>query len=293
MSDNTGTRVREFYLQWSQALTDTKASRLRDAAPRGEDWLSTLTFAFAEAYHAAQSLHSPACEEGVCKQCKDEEQSNLGAPGAGQAVWRSGIDACDSTSVRRFAQTCACPTYASNWGPCGGFEQGSNGRCVYCDHEKACCDNVKELAKLSGPGAGQAGTITYSCGHTLADPEAPQDAAWRGETPCPKCEGAGQAGSADIASYLALRLSDDTLRKSLSSDRDLLCADIRRLLRDVSVSLSEPKAAPETCPTCLSTDPNKRLCSHPELWHFPHEAVFLDCVKCSDPFHKAGSPDAR
>jgi hypothetical protein len=179
MSDNTGTRVREFYLQWSQALTDTKASRLRDAAPRGEDWLSTLTFAFAEAYHAAQSLHSPACEEGVCKQCKDEEQSNLGAPGAGQAGSR------DDSRLLLMRDALVV----------GNYGEAYNQLYHYVD-----------------------------AGRGLFDP-------WT----------------------------------------------------TLSASPSEPKAAPEKCPTCGSSDKYGRIVA----W------AGLKAVWCSDPFHKAGSPDAR
>lgn len=45
---------------------------------------------------------------------------------------------CDTTGVRRYAITCICATYADNWGVCADWERGGNGRCVFCDHEKAC-----------------------------------------------------------------------------------------------------------------------------------------------------------
>lgn len=46
---------------------------------------------------------------------------------------------CETTSTERFANSrCVCATYPGNLGPCAGFEAGSNGRCVYCDHENGC-----------------------------------------------------------------------------------------------------------------------------------------------------------
>ena len=46
---------------------------------------------------------------------------------------------CDTTATPRYENTaCKCPTYPENLGPCLVFEAGSNGRCVYCDHEFYC-----------------------------------------------------------------------------------------------------------------------------------------------------------
>lgn len=46
---------------------------------------------------------------------------------------------CETTGTERFENTnCKCPTYMGNLGPCRTFEEGSNGRCVYCDHEIEC-----------------------------------------------------------------------------------------------------------------------------------------------------------
>lgn len=46
---------------------------------------------------------------------------------------------CDTTSTPRFFNpACKCPTYAGNLGPCKTYEEGGNGRCVYCDHEAVC-----------------------------------------------------------------------------------------------------------------------------------------------------------
>lgn len=60
------------------------------------------------------------------------------------------MDACDVTGTRRFATTCNCPTYAGNGGSCATYEQGSNGRCVYCDHSKDC--HVHPAAQTAPPG---------------------------------------------------------------------------------------------------------------------------------------------
>jgi hypothetical protein len=46
---------------------------------------------------------------------------------------------CETTgTIRYFNPWCKCPTYPDNLGPCAGWEQGGNGRCVYCDHDLAC-----------------------------------------------------------------------------------------------------------------------------------------------------------
>jgi hypothetical protein len=46
---------------------------------------------------------------------------------------------CETTMTERFSNPdCTCPTYPGNLGPCASFEEGSNGRCVYCDHERVC-----------------------------------------------------------------------------------------------------------------------------------------------------------
>jgi hypothetical protein len=50
-------------------------------------------------------------------------------------------EACDTTGVRRFQVVCACLTYKDNWGVCAAFEEGANGRCVYCDHTELCHRN--------------------------------------------------------------------------------------------------------------------------------------------------------
>jgi hypothetical protein len=49
---------------------------------------------------------------------------------------------CETTGTERFLNPeCRCPTYPGNLGPCVEFEAGGNGRCVYCDHERACHGN--------------------------------------------------------------------------------------------------------------------------------------------------------
>jgi hypothetical protein len=46
---------------------------------------------------------------------------------------------CETTSTERFENPdCICPTYKDNLGPCNEHLSGSNGRCVYCDHELNC-----------------------------------------------------------------------------------------------------------------------------------------------------------
>lgn len=52
---------------------------------------------------------------------------------------------CKVTGTPRFLNPlCKCPTYADNLGPCLDYEQGANGRCVYCDHEKLCHDQLDQ-----------------------------------------------------------------------------------------------------------------------------------------------------
>lgn len=46
--------------------------------------------------------------------------------------------ACSTTMTPRLAVVCECPTYHDNEGVCATFEEGSNGRCVYCDHTQFC-----------------------------------------------------------------------------------------------------------------------------------------------------------
>jgi len=46
---------------------------------------------------------------------------------------------CDTTMTERFEnKDCVCNTYPGNLGPCSKFEDGSNARCVFCDHELSC-----------------------------------------------------------------------------------------------------------------------------------------------------------
>jgi len=46
---------------------------------------------------------------------------------------------CSTTYTERFeAKQCNCETYKGNLGPCKEHEEGSNGRCVFCDHELVC-----------------------------------------------------------------------------------------------------------------------------------------------------------
>lgn len=46
---------------------------------------------------------------------------------------------CDVTLTERFeSPQCECPTYWGNLGSCGGYLNGANGLCVYCDHTETC-----------------------------------------------------------------------------------------------------------------------------------------------------------
>jgi hypothetical protein len=53
---------------------------------------------------------------------------------------RSDLPVCDTTMTPRLPMTLClgCGTYPGNLGPCEEFEEGGNGRCVYCDHALAC-----------------------------------------------------------------------------------------------------------------------------------------------------------
>jgi len=52
---------------------------------------------------------------------------------------------CETTLTERFSNPfCQCNTYVGNLGPCRTFEIGTNGRCVYCDHEPNCHAAVQE-----------------------------------------------------------------------------------------------------------------------------------------------------
>jgi len=60
---------------------------------------------------------------------------------------------CDVTETPRFDNPdCKCRTYTGNLGPCASFEQGANGRCVYCDHEQSChCQHEFTGQQAGGP----------------------------------------------------------------------------------------------------------------------------------------------
>lgn len=50
---------------------------------------------------------------------------------------------CETTETARyFNPLCKCLTYAGNLGPCRHWEEGQNGRCVYCDHHLGCHLNL-------------------------------------------------------------------------------------------------------------------------------------------------------
>jgi hypothetical protein len=45
---------------------------------------------------------------------------------------------------------CGC-CHAEDYGACDTYEQGMNGRCVYCDHSEACHGRDKERPMFNGP----------------------------------------------------------------------------------------------------------------------------------------------
>lgn len=45
---------------------------------------------------------------------------------------------CATTLTERLPKKCLCPTYEGNLGVCRTWEEGGNGRCAYCDHERHC-----------------------------------------------------------------------------------------------------------------------------------------------------------
>lgn len=45
---------------------------------------------------------------------------------------------CGTTMTERCLVSCDCDTYPENLGVCAKWELGSNGRCVYCDHDILC-----------------------------------------------------------------------------------------------------------------------------------------------------------
>jgi hypothetical protein len=49
------------------------------------------------------------------------------------------VKICDTTMTPRVARHwCVCVVRTDELGPCRHWEQGANGRCVYCDHEEYC-----------------------------------------------------------------------------------------------------------------------------------------------------------
>lgn len=51
---------------------------------------------------------------------------------------------CDTTSTPRVAaHWCMCVDRTDMMGPCLTWEEGSNGRCAYCDHDRYCHQMLK------------------------------------------------------------------------------------------------------------------------------------------------------
>ena len=63
-----------------------------------------------------------------------------------------GLPLCETTGTPRLPISFCikqrwggnCNTYPDNLGPCEEFEEGANGRCVYCDHALLCHSSGKE-----------------------------------------------------------------------------------------------------------------------------------------------------
>lgn len=61
------------------------------------------------------------------------------------------LPVCETTMTPRLPVTYCidyrwgegCGTYKGNLGPCEKFEEGMNGRCVYCDHHTLCHPTVE------------------------------------------------------------------------------------------------------------------------------------------------------
>ena len=98
--------------------------------------------------------------------------------------WKSTLsgsqDRCEITLTERFDNPeCACNTYPDNLGPCKTFKAGSNGNCVYCDHNEEC--HISLLANLSGsPTQPIALHASAPSGCKCSDCEIDQE-------PCPTC----------------------------------------------------------------------------------------------------------
>lgn len=84
------------------------------------------------------------------QRCSWENDSQV-PPFQGQCVLKHGHNgghqyksqSCETTKTLRFDNPlCQCKTYEGNLGPCIDFTEGANGRCVYCDHEKLCHDQL-------------------------------------------------------------------------------------------------------------------------------------------------------
>lgn len=57
---------------------------------------------------------------------------------------------CETTSTPRLPCALRCGTYPGNLGPCETWEEGGNGRCVYCDHGKQCHAGAQALLDERG-----------------------------------------------------------------------------------------------------------------------------------------------
>lgn len=63
---------------------------------------------------------------------------------------------CETTQTPRLPLTFCidlkwgggCGTYVGNLGPCEYFEEGMNGRCVYCDHHDLCHPSKSTIERL-------------------------------------------------------------------------------------------------------------------------------------------------
>ena len=59
------------------------------------------------------------------------------------------LQRCETTETPRLPRDCCtCGDESDGMGPCPYWELGGNGRCVYCDHKKACHPFVSEQSAL-------------------------------------------------------------------------------------------------------------------------------------------------
>ena len=71
---------------------------------------------------------------------------------------------CDVTQTPRRPCAMNCGTYPGNLGPCEIWEEGHNGRCVYCDHGRNCHPATAPIAFQNSEAAAQPLDANCPCG---------------------------------------------------------------------------------------------------------------------------------